>query len=185
MDCSDSDYLQLAEASLEDLEYSRPPNEKTFRMPNAGKLATLTALTRLVLFATHGPLQPFPLSCLAKLKELVLIDCRRLHTALFVPGALQSLQRLHIEGSEGCYYCQYVEYISEYVASAEEYADLRKAGELIVSLPQLRQVSGGPCPLLSVGLESHLSAWHVCSYDGMALEISGLEPRESKLWTKQ
>ena len=165
-------------------------------------LGSLTELTRLELTEFHYPANWPPLqnARLLRLIELVLVSCPHVPEALFVPGALSSLQRLHIEDDYNNY-----DQISDYyddppdseaddpidsgseetepeLLMTQRHQKLQRIGETVLSLKSLYQVSGRAY-LLLFGMAESLVKWQ--RFDYKEYSMSSLDYEAHKfLWLK-
>ena len=118
-------------------------------------IASVTALTRLEL-ASFTALESVEQLHSLGLAELVLKYCKNWERALFVPGALMSLRRLHVEDSLSLKYRHSWE--GEPEASALSHRDWLDTWSILLRLPQLCELSGC-CKLFEVGLRESSRSW--------------------------
>ena len=146
-------------------------------------IAQLTALTRLELIYYDDNPDMTPLQNL-RLEELILVDCELIAKALFVPGALTALQKLHITDHGHCVSA------ADYQADLENPASegylpahqLRRMGAIVLGLPSLRRLSGW-CSLLEVAMAEELKGWHRSKY--RPFSITEYDWSDCKhVWTK-
>lgn len=96
-----------------------------------------------------------------RLRELTLLDCANIETAIFKPGALTALESLHIEESIQAL-AKKKKWRDSHQDAAEIEASkrqLKEAGAVVSSLPNLRQLSGS---------SEALSAWLAPASQGSA-----------------
>ena len=150
------DLQNLADKSLrslslqEDAQYRHNP--RVFP-----RLAILTGVTRLELLERNDDADnSIQILRRLQLQELVLIDCRGMAQRLFVPGALTTIKRLHIERS----HVISEEHMIEGQADRRQQVrqGLEAVGDVIFSLPNLYQVSG-TCTLFLIGMRQGLKSW--------------------------
>ena len=151
-------------------------------------LFRLTALRSLVLREVHGPLAALPAEALRQLRELVLQDCHRVESAIFVPGSLASLEQLHVEAVMECppdsKEGEDDEMVLPSLPSGKHAEELSRAGDVIMGLGKLRQISGG-CYLLHCTLQQRLSVWHFKEMSNGDLGIPWKDKKSYvQTWTK-
>ena len=151
-DDSDPRLLCIADEDLSELYLGE------FRLKQAwalevveSHLSRLTALTKLAFNDFSGPGALVTAETLASVKELALYNCFLTAPTFFMPGAMTSLQTLHLEGCEAVwpdYETTYDEednfrsHPSYYKALKKRKPELRTAATALLSLPQLSQISG-------------------------------------------
>lgn len=148
---ADPEFLELADDSLPSLSLQEPHPD--LLSPSLAKLARLSCLTRLELRDVYARDSMTRLRGLP-LQELVLIDCPGAEEKLFVPAALTTLRRLHIEER----HCDGTLYEDEKGSSLAEERQLQNLGDIVLQLPELMQVSGFS-NLLAIGLRAGLRSW--------------------------
>ena len=127
----------------------------TVRDDTLQKIASLSALTCLELhkwrsWRSLAALQDLPLV------ELVLVGCEGMERDLLQPGALQKLQRLHVEDDFWRW-----SYADRGEQGGDEYrAEMRKLGEVVLAIPTLEEVSGD-CGLFFLGMAEGLKSWRM------------------------
>ena len=128
---ADDEFLDLALSSLDSL--SIKPHDATH--PYIAALARLPSLTRLELIECFGGYSVYtPLHSLG-LVELALISRADSMEAIFVPGALTRLQRLHLE--EGGNW--------RFIGNCQGKHQLEtqdKVRDVILGLPNLQKITG-------------------------------------------
>lgn len=169
---SDNELLDLAPGNLDSLSImSRQTG------PFLAALARLSALTRLELidcyrvYHDYGPLHNLGLV------ELVLVNCPELLSAIFVPGALARLQKLHVEED--------ISWKSPDHNQDEQRQTEDKVRKLIFSLPHLQQISGLSSIILAA--ERHqLQQWQrMQTVDCMMTEHSILPTAGMRCWRRK
>ena len=126
-------------------------------------VARLSALTRLKLVAYFCTTRLTALQRL-NLRELYLYRCPGAAEALLLPGAMTTLQRLHIL-DDGTPWLLNPEIFQKELTDAEseghkEVQKLYQMGQVLFSLPSLVQVSG-TCPLFTCAMAEGLKDWSV------------------------
>lgn len=127
--------------------------------PDIAAIARLSSLTRLELICYSSKADFSALWGLG-LRELLLIHCPHIPSALIVPNALPDLQTLRIlEDTAGLKEAAY-EYDLEHPESGGhlEAQQLVSLGAVVLSHPCIRQVSGR-CRLLNLGMAEGLKGW--------------------------
>ena len=131
-------------------------------------IAGLTALTRLELVSYGAPENAEQLHGLA-VSELVLKYCQDWEAALFVPGSLTALRRLHIEDALSLKYrycwegeLNLAELISE---------GWLKIWDVLLKLPQLSKLSGC-CKLFEAGLAESSRSWQDRACPELPFEVT-------------
>ena len=147
-------------------------------------IAGLTALTRLELIDFKYLMDLAPLRDIA-VKELVILECPRWPAALFVPGALITLQRLHIAHHEEAAVSRAAFMANLRNPASKDHLpahNLCRLGAIILSLPSLIQLSG-KCALFDLGIGEELKGWHRSQYD--VLPLSDFDhPSSQYVWNK-
>ena len=145
--------LCIADKDLPELHFGRNSIQRPWELQHLEfHLSRLTALTKLVFCHFSEPGHHVSTQTLAWVKELVLYDCLLTAPTFFEPGALTSLQRLHLEKCEADW-PEYdttrdqeedlLEIDTAYHNSVEKReSELHMAATALLSLPQLSQISG-------------------------------------------
>jgi len=146
--------LTLPSNGLESLTWTQHYQDSRIQVDEVLKIASLSALTRLELhkwkkWQDLSALQVLPLV------ELVLVGCEGMERDLFVPGGLQSLQRLHIE--DGFWRWSHADK-GDKVGRHED--EMRRLGKVVLAIPALREVSGD-CGLFFLGMAEQLNFWQM------------------------
>ena len=143
-------FLELAGSSLPSI---------SLRAPLENPLCwTIPVLTRLELAEWHqGRQESIEALQRLPLQELILVDCDGLELKLFAPGKLSKLRKLHIEAPSYVYYANEDDWFAPDIRDA-----LEKAGEAVLQLPELHQLSGRG-DLFRIGLEQGLRDWVVAA----------------------
>ena len=148
--------MHLAGIGLQDLVYGAETPSSVIQLGPVDKLDSLTALTRLDLHDFTKPDKTLTSRrTFAQLRELSLEGCRNMESAVFVPGALQCLKRLHIEGWDGSGFDYANFQIVRSPASEEQVLELQRAADVLLGLPQLEEVSGAS-DFFTIGIASRL-----------------------------
>lgn len=142
-------FLQLKDEGLLRLYYNARMDEEELTPSSVDKLNSLTALTSLNLRWVTRLSSSLTLSpeTFRQLLHLRLTGCPNMVSAFFVPGALQSLQTLHVLPDYGHSHPDEVEI---------DKVEMQKAADVILSLPHLRKVSGYCRVFDSEGIEAYL-----------------------------
>ena len=147
-----STLIELAGTALHSLEchfLGGTFAEKHGAVKAVRQIRTLTALTRLELVGFAGEPEPVATHLRAlPLRELVLVKCFTLVLGIFAPGALMSLEKLHLVGGR----------------RKTSSARLQSCAEVVLSLPHLMQVSGCHPLFGGEGMENVLSTWWELGY---------------------
>ena len=148
-----SEVLDLADKSLQSLSFQE---KDTFSQTNSDlpRITCLTNLTRLEL--SRRPLDAEDSIQMLRglqLQELVLLECISTAQRLFVHGSLTTLRRLHIERSSF-----FSDESTTVLISSSRLDALKAAGDVILGLPHLHQISGA-CPLFEIGMGQGLRGW--------------------------
>lgn len=163
------DLVTLPPIGLEYLSWEPYYLHSTVQANEVLKIASLTTLTKLELHRWKAWCDVQPLRCLP-LKELVLINCNNLELDLFVPSSLTCLEKLHIE--DICWRLKADLERSFTIDGRQPSVSyrvcnykllLRNLGELILSLPNLRELSGR-CSLYEWGMADKLQTWKSSKY---------------------
>ena len=115
------------------------------------QISTLTALTRLELVEYTGVTRHAAHLRSLPLRELILVDCHKLVLDIFVPGALTSLEKLHLVGMQRN-------------VMRDSLLELQDCAEAVLSLPHLVQLSGSNALFREEGMASALSTWQQHEY---------------------
>ena len=159
----DSHYIKLAGPALEQLSYTASADNQSPRFSNA-IWATIDSLTRLTRLQLHGFGRDDNLRRLRnkELVELILINCHRLETLLFVEGAFTRLERLCMH--ESCFHLIFLPGADEHEAYKQllekDICDnqIDRVAKVVQSLPRLVQIRGG-CDLFTIGMREILKGW--------------------------
>ena len=178
----------LLRLAYEDLQSLSLQKNHSFRPdpPCLQKVASLTKLTRLELkgLSKSSDEEIAALRNL-QLQELVLLNCADLDLKLFVPGALTTLRKLHIENVNivpiGSHH------MMNEILLDEERDKLKAVGEIVFQLGELSQISGW-CNLFKVGMRQGLREWNAADLP-TGIMVSNTEMhccplRYMQLWTK-
>ena len=175
-------FLDLAAENLQSLslDLSRPCCS-----PRIAELTRLTELTRLELLDDDNwraappcfkPLRDLPL------QELVILGFSGPEKVLFVPGALSTLRRLHIEDASCLKKSQ-----GDGQLELDDECALERAAEQIFQLPELYQVSG-KCDLFEFAMKQGLKTWREADCQkGLMVTYKGFHScheKWMKVWTK-
>ena len=131
-------------------------------------IANVTALTRLEL-ASFTVLQSVEQLQSLGLSDLVLKYCKNWERALFVPGALMSLRRLHVEDTLSLKYRHSWE--GEPEASAFSQGEWLDTWRTLLQLPELCELSGC-CKLFEVGLRESSRSWQDRRHPELPFQIT-------------
>lgn len=147
------------------------------------RIAGLTGLTRLELSQREGDaVDSIQMLRGLQLQELVLIECSGIEQRLFIPGALTTLRRLHIEESDFISEESMMEILPENTRQ-----ELRAAGDSILQLPHLYQVSG-MCTLYQMSMQEGLRSWTEALFpEGLMVSYKSSHScaiHQMKVWTK-
>ena len=158
----ETDLLPLASQELLSLSCKNLDEEDNDVELDVPAIAKLTALTRLELidYQAHNP--DLKLLQNLRLEELILVDCPLIVGVLLVPGALTSLQKLHISDRRAAYIS-----LARYQANLENPVSegylpahqLRRLGATVLGMPSLFQLSGRGT-LFDVAMAEELKSWH-------------------------
>jgi hypothetical protein len=147
--------LTLPAIALESLSWTQHYQDSQIQVHEILKIASLSSLTKLELIKWKSWQDLSALQDM-HLVELELIGCEGMERDLFLPGAFQQLQRLHIENSfwRWSYDDKGVEDTNNYVSEMQE------LGEVILSIPALSELSGD-CGLFFLGMVEQLKTWQM------------------------
>lgn len=172
--------LDLADENLQSLSFKE--HHKYIGISSAlPRLANFSCLTRLELFESKDVAEDsVQILRSLQLQELVLIDCRGLEQKLFVPGALTTLRRLHIEEKNCDIACASL-------LLDTRYYELGAVGDIIWEIAGLEQVSG-MCEVFVVGMMRGLSNWEEADLsEGTMVSCKSSHScvlNHMKVWTK-
>ena len=173
--------LALADENLQSLSLQEDEANIYISSP-LPRLDILTRLTRLELLERDGDADNSIEIRGLQLQELVLIDCKCLAQELFVPGALTTLRKLHIEIS---HFISDESMMKNLPDSRRQ--ELKAVGEITLGLPHLYQVSGA-CTLFLVGMRQGLKSWREADFiEGTMVSCKSYHCcslSQMKVWTK-
>ena len=154
-------FIHLAGPDLLSLEIMPDEGEENQEMPirTVSAIAKLSALTRLELNGYNLTTRLSALQHL-KLQELNLHSSPGAAEAILLPGAMTTLQKLHIlEGRDAADVEEYKNDLANTESEGHQSAQkLHQLGQVLFSLPSLVQVSGS-CPLFSCAMAEGLKEW--------------------------
>ena len=189
--------LRLASDQLESLSIKDDSDLNLGWDARLPELLRLTGLTRLVLIQwDYDEMSLHSVEVLRQLhlQELVLLDCHQLELDIFIPGALTSLRKLHIEETTSIFINGeeegqlYIDNRQDEPVVQSNVQISKEVAEAVFSLPELFQLSG-LCNLFAMGMKEGLRNWEeapllegfmVPSKDHHTCAVSRL-----KVWTKR